>query len=374
MPTSGAYGEAPNARQAWMKAMGQPASPAQMPTAAGQTQARQMLGAFGSSAPTSAPSTTPMRFNTGGAVDPMAGKQTGTESSLSSWAGPYVTDMMAKGQALSETPYEAYTGPLTAGSSNLQQQAFGGLAGLTLPTETQTSYTPGSFTTAGAAASYMSPYLTAALEPQIAEARRQAEINRVNNAGRMTRAGAYGGGRQAIMESELDRNLTRGLADITGKGYQDAFTAAQNQFNTEEARRMAATGQAQQYGLQALGAQLGAGNVQRGIESEGVAADIKQFEEERDFPYKQVQFQQSLLQGLPLATQSYSYQEPTGLSSLLGGAGSILGLLEQFGIGEEQWKKLLGGLTGGNTTPETPAGSGEPVITQAEYDQFMGED
>jgi hypothetical protein len=282
--------------------------------------------------------------------------------------------MMAKGQALSETPYEAYTGPLTAGSSNLQQQAFGGLAGLTLPTETQTSYTPGSFTTAGAAASYMSPYLTAALEPQIAEARRQAEINRVNNAGRMTRAGAYGGGRQAIMESELDRNLTRGLADITGKGYQDAFTAAQNQFNTEEARRMAATGQAQQYGLQALGAQLGAGNVQRGIESEGVAADIKQFEEERDFPYKQVQFQQSLLQGLPLATQSYSYQEPTGLSSLLGGAGSILGLLEQFGIGEEQWKKLLGGLTGGNTTPETPAGSGEPVITQAEYDQFMGED
>jgi hypothetical protein len=249
--------------------------------------------------------------------------------------------MLGQGQALAQMPYQAYTGPLTAGASKLQDTAFSGLANLTLPTSTQTSYTPGSFTTAGTAANYMSPYLQAALEPQIAEARRQAEISRVNNAGRMTRAGAYGGGRQAIMESELDRNLTRGLADITGRGYQDAFTAAQNQFNTEEARRMAATGQAQQYGLQALGAQQSAGAAQRGIESEGISADIKQFEEERDYPYKQVQYMQSLLQGLPLSTQSFSYQEPSGLSGLLGGAGGILGLLEQL--------NLLGGGKNGGT-------------------------
>lgn len=282
-------------------------------------------------------------------VDPLAGKQTGTESSLSSWAGPYVTDMLGKGQALAQLPYQTYTGPLTAGPSNLQTQAFSGLAGLTLPTSDQTTYTPGSFTTPGTAATYMSPYLMSALEPQFAEARRQAEISRVNNAGRMTRAGAYGGGRQAIMESEMDRNLTRNLADITGRGYQDAFTAAQNQFNTEEARRMAATGQAQQYGLAGLGAQLGAGGTQRGIESEGISADIKQFEEERDYPYKQVQYMQSLLQGLPLATQSYSYQEPSGLSSLLGGAGGILGLLKDL--------KLFGGGTPdySDLTPEQRA-------------------
>ena len=263
-------------------------------------------------------------------VDPLAGRQTGAESSLSSWAGPYVTEMLGQGRALANLPYQAYTGPLTAGSSALQNQAFSGLANLAMPTASATTYTPGSFTTSGTAQSYMSPYLMAALEPQIAEARRQAEINRVQNAGRMTRAGAYGGGRQAIMESELDRNLLRNLADITGRGYQDAFTAAQNQFNTEEARRMAATGQAQQYGLQALQQQLGAGATQRGIESEGIAADIGQFEQERDYPYKQVQYMQSLLQGLPLQTQSYSYQEPSGFSQLLGGAGGILGLLDQF--------------------------------------------
>ena len=67
------------------------------------------------------------------------------------------------------------------------------------------------------------------------------------------------------------------MAGITGQGYQDAFTAAQNQFNAEQQRQMAAAGQAQQYGIQALGAQRLGGAEQRGIESEGVAADYAQF-------------------------------------------------------------------------------------------------
>jgi hypothetical protein len=52
------------------------------------------------------------------------------ESSLSSWAGPYVTEMLGRGQALAGLPYQAYMGPLTAGASPLQQQAFSGLASL----------------------------------------------------------------------------------------------------------------------------------------------------------------------------------------------------------------------------------------------------
>ena len=60
------------------------------------------------------------------------GQQTGTESSLSNWAGPYVTEMLGRGQALAEQPYQAYTGPLTAGASPTQQTAFQGIAGLTM--------------------------------------------------------------------------------------------------------------------------------------------------------------------------------------------------------------------------------------------------
>ena len=56
------------------------------------------------------------------------------ESSLSSWAGPYVTEMLGQGQALANTPYQSYQGPLTAGPSTLQSQAYSGLGGLTAPT------------------------------------------------------------------------------------------------------------------------------------------------------------------------------------------------------------------------------------------------
>ena len=127
------------------------------------------------------------------------------ESSLSSWAGPYVTDMLGRGQALASMPYTAYQGPLTAGESALQTDAYAGLSALTAPVEQMGGFTPTSFTESGVAQGYMSPYLQMALEPQIAEAQRQAEIARVQQAGRLGRAGAFGGGRQAIMESELTR-------------------------------------------------------------------------------------------------------------------------------------------------------------------------
>ena len=37
--------------------------------------------------------------------DPSVGEQTGTESSLSSWAGDYVTNMLGQGQALGTQDY-----------------------------------------------------------------------------------------------------------------------------------------------------------------------------------------------------------------------------------------------------------------------------
>jgi len=36
-------------------------------------------------------------------------------STLSEWSGPYVTGMLGKTQALAESPYQTYQGPLTAG-------------------------------------------------------------------------------------------------------------------------------------------------------------------------------------------------------------------------------------------------------------------
>ena len=265
----------------------------------------------------------------------LVGGRTGIESSLSNWAGPYVTEMLGQGQALSQTPFEAYTGPLTAGASANQQSAFDGIAGLTLPTDSMGAFTPSSFTDEGTAQNYMNPYIMQALQPQIDEARRQAQIQRVSNAGQLTKAGAYGGGRQAVMNSEGDRNLLQNISGITGAGYLDAYNNAQNQFNTEQSQGLTAQTANNQYGLSALRTQADLGATQRDIEAQGIAADKAQFEEEVAFPYKQVQYMQSLLQGLPLASQDYTYAQPSQL--------------EQFGSNTAGVTDLYNNIFGGNT-------------------------
>jgi hypothetical protein len=262
--------------------------------------------------------------------DPITGQQIGQESALSTWAGPYVTEMLGRGRAIASEPYQTYTGPLTAGQSAGQAAAFQGIGSLNIPTEQMGAFAPTSFTDTGIAQQYMNPFIQTALDPQIAEARRQAEIQRVANAGRLTQAGAYGGSRQAIMESEADRNLLQNIAGITGQGYQTAYDKAAAQYNVEQDRERATQDAINKYGLSSLAAQANLGAKERDIEQQGIAADYKQFREERDFPYKQVQYMQSLLQGLPLETQSYTYAEPSRISQIAAMGGGANALYENI--------------------------------------------
>tara|TARA_B100000795_G_scaffold255941_1_gene227989 strand:+ start:499 stop:1359 length:861 start_codon:yes stop_codon:yes gene_type:complete len=272
-------------------------------------------------------------------AESIVGQETGRESSLSNWAGPYVTSMLGKGAALSNENYQGYSGPLTASQSDLQNQAFQGIAGLTVPTEQMGNYQPQSFTQEGTAQQYMNPYVNAALQPQLDELRRQTEMSRVNQAGRLTQAGAYGGSRQALADTELSRAMLANMANVTGQGYNQAYQQAQGQFNTEQQQGQQSQNFANQFGLQGLANQIQAGQLQRNIEQEGITADRLQFEEERDFPYKQVQYQQSLLQGLPIAAQSYNYAQPSALSDFLAGSGGVYDLLDKVFLPQEQKKQ-----------------------------------
>ena len=314
--------------------------------------------------------------------DPSVGDKTGYQGALAEFAGEYVSDMLGKGRALAEQPYTAYTGPLTAGPSALQTKSFQGVGNLAAPTESMGTFTPGTFSATGApdptgdaptaggsiANQYMNPYLSAVLQPQLEEARRQAEISRQAESGRFTRAGAFGGSRQALADLERDAILNRNLADITGKGYAQAFESARKQFNLEQDREKAAQEMANRFGFDVLGAQARAGEVERGIEKEGILADRAQFEEERDFPYKQLQYQKSLLGGLPIAARSYSVTQPSGFSALAGGAGDISTFL-----------KSIFGLGGGGDDPDPDTGifdsEGNPInfsnMTEEEIKNYI---
>jgi hypothetical protein len=277
---------------------------------------------------------------------------TAEESSLSSWAGPYVTEMLGRGQALAGMPYQAYMGPLTAGESGLQTQAYQGLGALQMPTSnmgaigaggsfTGAGYTPptaaqaaagetGAYTPASGDVlqQYMTPYLQGALQPQYDAARRQSEIQAQQLQSQFGKAGAYGGSRQGVAEAELQRGLLDRMAGITGTGYQQAFEQAQNQFNEEARRQMEAQQLTNRYGFDVAKALQDAGAGQRAIEQQGIGADIAQFEQERDYDKNNTLFMQSLLQSLPLETQSYSYIEPSGLQTLAGGANDVKSILD----------------------------------------------
>jgi hypothetical protein len=294
--------------------------------------------------------------------DPTAGKQTSTESSLSTWAGPLITSNLGRAEALSKEDYQAYGGPLTAGESELQKKAFSGLANLTVPGAAASTYTPTSFTSEGIASKYMNPFLETALQPQLEEARRQAMISRLNQMGRLSKAGAYGGGRQAVTEALLDENLQRQLNQITGTGYQRAFEQAAGQFNTEQARQQSAAQQAGDYGLRALAAQQAGGQEQRAIEQQGVAADLAEFEKQRDFPMQQVSWLQRLTAGLPLAAQNYGYQGASDISNLFGTTGGLMQLLGLLGLVNPSAKPGEKPADKPATQPAEPPAITQPIV------------
>jgi hypothetical protein len=264
--------------------------------------------------------------------------------------------MLGKAEALSEQPYQVYGGPMTAAESGLQSKVFQGLGNLAFPSQLgQTfsstgAYQPppmganpfdnqpigmgagapamgapmGAQQPTGIAAQYMNPYLQNVLTPQMDELRRQSQINLQPALAKMTQSGGYGGGRQAIMESEANRNLLQEQNKTIGQGYANAYDKAMQQFNIEQGQAKTLADLISEQGGQ-----------QRGIEQQGISADYNEFLAQRDYPQKMLQFQQSMLQGLPISTVSSQPAQMSGLGSLnatVGGLGTLSEGLKNLGL------------------------------------------
>jgi hypothetical protein len=265
---------------------------------------------------------------------------TSKTSSLSPWAGDYVTNFLGQGAALANAPMQTYGGPLTAGTSNLQQQGFTGMSDIAGAGFQPNTFTSGTFG-ATEANKYMNPYLSAALQPQIDEARRQSQITQQANAAKMTQAGAFGGSRGAIMDAETQRSLGANLANITGTGLNTAYDKAIAQFNAEQNRGLdtqKATEESRQfganYGLKSMSDLLSAGATQRDIEAQGIAADKKQFEEQQAYPFNMVEFQRKLVEGLPIgaSTTAVNQDAVSKMQSDIAGLASLYKTLANLGV------------------------------------------
>ena len=213
-------------------------------------------------------------------------------------------------------------GPMDSGPQ-IQKLQQSGIAGLTPP---QTSQQPSNI-----AQSYMNPYLQNVLTPQLDELRRQNDITNAATNAKMTQAGGFGGGRQAIMNAENYRNLMQEQNKTVGQGYASAYDKAMAQFNAEQ-------GQAKDL-ANMMSTQ---GGIERGIESEGVAADLGEFEKQRQYPYQQVQFMRDMISGLPTGSVTNTPGQLSGVGQLLSTLGG--GTAAASALGYKNVGELLKGL------------------------------
>jgi hypothetical protein len=181
----------------------------------------------------------------------------------------------------------------------------------------------------------MSPYMQGAIDPAIREAKRQSDIMEQTNAAKAVGAGAFGGSRYGLVEAENQRNLMRQLGDIQGRGLQEAYTQGLGQFNVEQNRGLEAQKMAEQsrqfgseLGLKGLQTGIQAGQVLGGLGTQQGQLDLATLrlmgdlgKEQRDFdyqeflrgekyPYENLRFMQSMLQGLPISAA------PTGIDPM----------------------------------------------------------
>ena len=181
---------------------------------------------------------------------------------LPEWARGYAKETLAKTSALTDinkNPYQQYGGERIAGFQPMQQQAFetaanmqpsaqvglgsniAGMAGLgALGTNYQGGQFQGGQFDTQAAQQYMSPYTQNVVDYQKAQALRDFQIAQPMRQAQAVKQGAFGGSRSAIMDAEAQRALNSQLQGIEATGQQAAFQNAQQQFNTDMARRLQA--------------------------------------------------------------------------------------------------------------------------------------
>jgi hypothetical protein len=276
--------------------------------------------------------------------------QTVTQTNIPAELMPYATKVLGKAEALTSAPYLEYGGQRVAGYTPLQQQGYQGIQQMT-PAQQLSQATgfaglgalraaqgPQDFTGENVQ-SYMSPYMRNVVEQQQLGAIRNYQRELPGLASVATKVGGLGGTRQALLQSEAQRNLQDRLAGIEASGTQAAFENAQQQFNAQQAmglnylqQQLGAAGILGDLGQRQYGQEMGineallrAGQEQRGIEQQYLDSQREAYAERQNYPYKNLAFMSDLIRGTPLTEASRSfYQAPGSLAGQV--AGTALGL------------------------------------------------
>ena len=112
--------------------------------------------------------------------------------------------------------------------------------------DTGPGFQAGTVADAATLESYMNPYQQLVTDIEKREAQRASDTQAAEISQQAALAGGLGGYREAILQSERERNLAQQLGDIQARGGQAAFDQAQKAFEADRAARL----QEAQFGLQ----------------------------------------------------------------------------------------------------------------------------
>lgn len=248
-----------------------------------------------------------------------------------------VSPSAAIGQATNLAANAATTGPdyFGMGVGALQGANAAISNAMTTSAQTTGAYDPQSYQ------QFMNPYQQEVIDKYSQEMQRNFDISRQGRAAQALGAGAFGGGREGVLEAEAQRGfqqqLGTGIAGLLSSGYQNAQQQAQQAFQNQQAAQQAAAG------LQLAGGELfGTFGVQAPQSQANLATTLSQlgvtetqaqqqaanqtFQNQMaqyTQPYQQLSFQSGLLGGVSPAY----LQNPatTAGNPLLAGIGALGG-------------------------------------------------
>ena len=175
---------------------------------------------------------------------------------------------------------------------------------------------------------FQSPYQQQVIDASLSEFDRNAAVQQTGLRDSAIQAGAYGGGREGIMQAEAMRNNAMGRGQLQSGLLQQGFENAQQQANT------------QLQGQQGLGQyQTQLGGLQRQLGQADLSAQQEAAREAQFADYTQLGLVApqlaSVIGGFPAATQQQSTPPPSTSQQLLGlgigGAGLMGAVRGMFG-------------------------------------------
>jgi len=197
-------------------------------------------------------------------------------------------------------------------------------------------------TDAGQTQAFMSPYIQDVMDVNKQEALRDAQKQLVGANLASSRQGTYGGARNALMQSEADRNLQTQMGKIQATGMQSAFEDARKSQLAQAAgygqlgSTMGALGTASEAGQMDITKAQGAyGDLQRNVQQNQLDAQYQDLMARQNQPLTNVETMSNLARGIPLTqtggTQTQTTPPPSFASQLAGMGLTGLSLYNMFG-------------------------------------------